>query len=136
MLATRAAHASLRPVSFRTGTDHNGNGLPDVTWLTAAGATADSGYLADTTQTFLAFELDATEYGESVAALMVAYNSDDAEVAWSLPTAPASTTWYVAVDTSAASGKTSYTTAPGSEVLVNGLSYALAGRTVALLVAK
>ena len=134
--ATRAAHASLRPSTFRTGTDHNGNGRPDVTWLTAAGITASSGYLGDTSQTFLAFELDATEYGESVAAVMVAYNLNDAAVTWTLPPAPTGSSWHVAIDTSNAEGKTSYVTPPGSEVVVNGSAYALAERTVALLVAK
>jgi len=133
---TRAAHASLRPATFRTGTDHNGNGLPDITWLTAAGTKASSTYLASTSQTFLAFELDATEYGESVAAVMVAYNSNDASVTWTLPAAPSASSWYVALDTSSAAGKTSYVTAPGNEVVVNGLSYGVAERTVVVLVAK
>jgi glycogen operon protein len=134
--ATRAAHPSLRPSSFRTGTDHNGNGLPDVTWLEADATVADSTYLADTTQTFLAFELDSTEYGEADAAVMVAYNSDDSAVTWTLPAAPTGTTWYAAIDTSNQTGKTSYVTAPGAELLVIGLSYALAPRTVAVLVAR
>jgi glycogen operon protein len=134
--AMRAAHPSLRPATFRTGTDHNGNGRPDVTWLTATGGTADSSYLSDTTRTFLAFELDSTESGETDSAVMVAYNSDDSAVSWVLPSAPSGTTWYVTLDTSNQTGKTSYVTAPGAEVLVNGLSYALAGRTVAVLVAK
>jgi glycogen operon protein len=134
--ATRAAHASLHPATFRTGTDHNGNGLADVTWLTAGGTVASSAYLASTSETFLAYELDATEYGENVAAVLVAYNLGAAGVAWTLPPPPSGTKWYAALDTSSAAGKTSYVTAPGSEVLVNGMSYALAERTVALLVAK
>lgn len=134
--ALRAAHASLRPARFWTGTDHNGNSRPDVAWLTAAGALADAAYLADSSQTFLAFETDATEAGESVAAVMVGYNSSAAEVGWTLPVAPTGTAWYVALDTSAATGKTSYVTAPGAELLVNGSSYAVAERTVVLLVAK
>jgi glycogen operon protein len=134
--ATRAAHPSLRPSAFRTGTDHNGNGRPDVTWLTSGGAIASGAYLASTSNTFLAYELDATEYGESVAAVMVAYNSNDASVTWTLPSPPAGSSWYVALDTSNAAGKTSYTTAPGSELPVSGPSYGLAERTVALLVAK
>ena len=132
----RGAHPSLRPSTFRTGSDHNGNGRPDIMWLTASGAVADSTYLADTSQTFLAFAVDATEYGETVATVMVAYNSNDAATSWTLPAAPSGTTWFVALDTSNATGKTSYVTAPGSEVAVNGLSYAIAERTVAVLLAK
>jgi len=95
----RTAHTSLRPSSFRTGTDHNSNGRPDVTWLTAAGTTATGAYLSDTTQTFLAFELDSTEYAETDAAVMVTYNSNDTSVKWTLPTAPSGTSWHVALDT-------------------------------------
>ena len=132
----RAAHPALRPSVFRTGTDHNGNGRPDIAWLTAAGTGASTGYLADTTQTFLAFELDPTEAGETTAAILVAYNSDDATLEWTLPEAPVSTTWYAALDTSNAAGKTSYVTAPGSEVVVHGLTYLVGERTVVVLVAR
>ena len=67
---------------------------------------------------------------------MVAYNSNDSEVGWTLPEAPSGTTWYAAMDTSSETGKTSYVTAPGEELLVIGLTYALAPRTVAVLVAR
>jgi glycogen operon protein len=133
----RAAHPALRPKTFRTGTDHNGNGLPDIAFLAADGTAADAGYLADTTETFLAYEVDATETaGETVSAIMVAYNSNDASLSWTLPSPPDGTAWYAALDTSIAAGKTSYVTAPGDEELVNGLSYETAERTVVVLIAK
>jgi len=134
--AMRNAHPSLRPGTFRTGTDHDGNGRPDVTWLTASGAAADAAYLANTTETFLAFELDSTEAGESDAAVMVAYNSNDTGVTWSLPAAPSGTSWYAAMDTANAAGKTSYVAAVGSEPAVVGASYAVGERTVVVLVAR
>jgi glycogen operon protein len=132
MFATRAAHASLRASSFRTGTDHNGNGRPDVTWLAPTG-TASASYLSSTSNTFLGFELDATEYGETDAAVMVGYNSNDASVSWAVPAAPSGTSWYVAADTS--SGPP-YVVAPGSEVAMSGATYVMSSRSVVLLVAR
>jgi glycogen operon protein len=134
--ALRAAHPSLSPEDFRSGTDHDGNGMPDVAWFTADGTAATTAYLGDTSQTFLAFELDAAEYGEADAAVMVAYNAAATGVAWSLPAPPGGTQWYAALDTSAAPGKTTYVEPPGSEVLVAASTYATAARTVVVLVAR
>ena len=134
--ALRAAHPSLRPAGFRTGTDHNSNGRPDVTWLTASGAVATSGYLGDTTKRFRGGQVAVDHIDLAVAALMVAYNSNDQATTWTLPAPPAGTSWYSALDTASAAGKTSYVTAPGSELSVSGLSYAVGERTVVMLVAR
>ncbi len=132
--ATRNAHPSLHPAKFRDGQDHNGNGRPDIRWLTALGGAADATYLGNTGETFLAFELDATESGEADAAVMVAYSWGAAAGTWTLPAPPAGTTWRVALDTS--KGKATNVYAPAAEPTVTGLSYALGERTVAVLVAR
>jgi glycogen operon protein len=136
-LATRNAHASLHPPTFPTGTDHNGNGRVDVEWLEASGATATSAYLANTAETFLAFERDASEFaGDPAAAILVAYDSNDAAVTWTLPAAPAGTAWYRAIDTGTAAADGSYAAAPGSEIALGGTSYDVVARSVVVLIAK
>ena len=47
MIAFRTAHTALRRSDFFDGTDHNGNGLKDVTWVRDNGQEADAGYLAE-----------------------------------------------------------------------------------------
>jgi isoamylase len=135
--ATRTAHPALHPATFRTGTDHNGNGLADVTWLRSSGAVADAAYLADTTQHFLACELDATEVsGDPATALVVAYNAYDATVTFTLPPAPSGTQWYGALDTASPTASGAYVVAPGSEVLITTATYGVMARSVVVLVAK
>jgi glycogen operon protein len=136
MIALRAAHAALRPTGWWSGTDHNGDGLSDVTWLRPDGGEADGAYLGSGANRFFAFRLDATEAGETAArSIVVAYNEDAAAATFTLP-ALSGAAWYVAADTGAPIAGASYVAAPGAEPMVGGASYPLAERTVVVLVEK
>ena len=74
LLAFRAAHPALRPAAFFDGTDHDGNGLPDIQWLDNTGAVANAAYLANTSNHFLAWRLDAAVGGDPARSILVAWN--------------------------------------------------------------
>ena len=52
--AFRGAHPALRPADFFKGVDSNGNGLIDITWLQNTGQEADTGYMTNPNNQFLA----------------------------------------------------------------------------------
>jgi isoamylase len=132
IFAFRSTHVVLRPVSFRDGTDHNGNGLKDVTWLEASGAEADAPYMADTANAFLAFRLDGTEVNDVASSIYVAINASPTPITAALP-APL-VAWFESVDTGTALATGSYIAAVGSEPAVTAGQYTLASRAVAVLV--
>ena len=53
LLWFRRAHPCLRPQHFFTGTDHNGNGLKDITWYYDNGAEVTQDYFANPANHFL-----------------------------------------------------------------------------------
>jgi glycogen operon protein len=55
LIAFRRAHPCLRPAGFFTGTDHNGNGLNDLTWYFDTGAEVTQDYFANPDNHFLAY---------------------------------------------------------------------------------
>jgi isoamylase len=99
IFAFRSRHSSLRTVTFRSGVDHNGNGLKDITWLEGNGTEADSAYLANSSNTFLGFRVDGTEAGDTAASIYVAYNSAPSPVTVTVPSPLIA--WFVASDTGA-----------------------------------
>ena len=70
----RRAHPCLRPAEFFTGTDHNGNGLKDLTWYFDSGAEVDQTYFQNPDNHFLAYRLDGSEFGDPAISVYVAYN--------------------------------------------------------------
>jgi glycogen operon protein len=132
-LAFRSEHPVLRPAHYRSGSDHNGNGLADETWFTASGAQADSNYLNNSANRFLGLMLDGTEAGDPAVAIYVAYNEDTQTVSMTLPTPRSGTAWYRAADTSGAPDVTNFA-GPGSEAVWPQSSYSLSARSVAVFV--
>jgi glycogen operon protein len=118
LFAFRAAHPELRP----TGWD----GKP--AWLDGHGAAATGAYLADASRAVLAWR---------TGTLYVAYNRGTAQVTVTLPAAPApaGTGWYRAADTSAGLEPNNFAV-PGSEYRMQGGSYGLAARSLAIFIAR
>jgi glycogen operon protein len=131
LFALRREHAAFRPASYRDGTDHDSNGLPDVIWLDAMGAVAGDAYLKDKANHFLAFRLDGQEAGEAVRSIYVAWNGGDTSAQAMLPAAGSGTAWYVVGDS--ASGRLA---ASGQETALGGKSIAAAARSVVILVER
>jgi isoamylase len=70
----RRGHVCLRPAQFFTGSDHNGNGLKDLTWYFETVQEVSQEYFANPSNHFLAFRVDGTEFGDSADSIYVAYN--------------------------------------------------------------
>jgi glycogen operon protein len=134
LFAFRAAHTALRPAAFWTGTDHNGNGLPDVAFLDNTGAVASAGYLSSTTNYFLAWRVDGTEATPADAArsVYVAWNGWTSEITATVPAPASSTTaWYVVGDSASGAFAT-----PGQETALTGTTLPVAARSIAVLLER
>jgi isoamylase len=124
LLQFRRAHPCLRPAEFFTGTDHNRNGLKDLTWYMHSGEEADEDYFANPNNHFLAYRIDGTEFGDPAASIYVAYNGWFNPVVATLPANLPEKQWYVVVDTSASD----------QEMQISAPQYSVAGRSLALFI--
>jgi len=124
LLQFRREHPCLRPAEFFTGTDHNRNGLKDLTWYMDDGEEADEDYFANPDNHFLAYRIDGTEFGDPAASIYVAYNGWFNPLVATLPANLPDKQWYVVVDTSAADQGMQFS-AP---------QYSVAGRSLALFI--
>ncbi|MDR4479555.1 MAG: isoamylase [Nitrospira sp.] len=136
LMVFRLAHPSLRPATFFDGTDHNGNALKDITWLSDRGGEADEGYMRNPDNHFLAYRLDGTEAEDSVRSIYVAYNGWSERVTATLPVNLTGAKWYRVGDTAAWMESKDNFTGAGQEELMEGDTYVLAGRSVLVLVEK
>jgi isoamylase len=133
LLAFRAAHAALRPAAFWDGTDHNGNGLPDIAFFDNTGAVASSAYLANTANHFLSWRIDGTEGGDTARSIWIAWNGWTAAISAPVPApAPGGTTsWWVAGD----SGSGAFAVV-GQEAPLTTATVSVAARSVAVFVER
>jgi len=136
LLLFRRAHACLRPDNFFTGTDHNGNGLKDLTWYFDSGAEVDQAYFADPNNHFLAYRLDGTEAGDTVVSVYVAYNGWSDAITSTIPAPLTGNNWYVVADTSSAAEPWGNIHAAGQEVILSGNTYIVNGRSVVLMIER
>ena len=94
LLAFRGAHAALRPAAFWDGTDHNGNGLPDIAFFDNTGAVASAAYLANTANHFPSWRIDGTEGGDTARSIWIAWNGWTAAISMPVPTPGSTTSWW------------------------------------------
>jgi len=132
----RQAHPCLRPTQFFTGTDHNGNGLKDLTWFTDSGAEVDQGYFSSANNHFLAYRLDGTEFGDPAVSVYVAYNGWINPIAATIPRPLSGSRWFVVADTSPSAEPWGNIKPAGQEIPLGGSSYLVGGRSVALLIER
>jgi isoamylase len=135
-MAFRDAHPDLRPAEFFTGAASKRNGLKDITWLRNDGVEADPSYLNNPNNHFLAYRINCTESaaGDSVVSIYVAYNGWSDWVTATLPANLPGKRWYRVADTAGWMESRDNFNAPGREELLTSSSYALAGRSVLLLI--
>lgn len=136
LMQFRLAHPCLRPSDFFTGTDHNGNGLKDLTWYTDSGAEVDGAYFANPNNHFLAYRIDGTEFGDPAASVYAAYNGWINPVVATMPVNLAGKRWFLVADTSAAAEAWGNIHPAGQEALLGAMQYSVAGRSMALLIEK
>ena len=132
LLSIRKAHGCFRPARFFDGADHNGNGVKDLTWYRDNGVEADQEYFQNPQNHFLAYRLDASEFGEAHGTVYVACNGWIDTVMATLPT-PLTGQWFVVADSCAAAEAWGNVHQDGVGTVVTG-SYPVTGRSVALLV--
>jgi isoamylase len=136
LLQFRRAHPCLRPAEFWTGTDHNGNGLKDLTWYFDSGAEADLAYFQNPANHFLAYRLDGSECGDPAVSVYVAYNSWCGPIPACLPEPLPGNSWFLMADTSSAAEGWGNIYSAGQEIKVSGPSYSIQGRSVVLLIER
>jgi isoamylase len=132
----RSVHSCLRPADFFTGTDHNGNGLKDLTWYRDNGAEVDLPYFLDADNHFLAYRLDDSEFGGPANSVYVAYNGWIDPVMAFVPAPTPGKQWFVVADTSAAAEAWGNIHPSGQEVSLAGQSYLVQGRSLLLLIER
>jgi glycogen operon protein len=138
MIAFRKAHPALRPQTWYSGSDTNGNGMTQLQWYAPNGTVADQAYWADAGNHAIAREIDGTEFGDPASAIYVAYNGWSGGVTFTLPSPGNGKSWYRVTDTCNWADGPDTAAAPGSESLVGGqgTTYALCARALLLLIAK
>lgn len=135
LLAFRSAHPALRPDQFYRGTDGNGNGLKDITWLKDDGSEPDTGYWNNADMHFLAYRLDGTELGDAAASIYVAYNGWSGRVRATVPGNLPGKKWYRVLDTAARFEGEENIRVPGDEPEVR-TAYEVAPRSAVVLIEK
>jgi glycogen operon protein len=138
LMAFRNAHPALRPADFFTGTSSAVNGLKDITWYAASGQEADTNYLTNSSNHYLAYRLNGQGVapGEGAASIYVGYNGWSDWVTATLPPNLPGKQWYRVLDTSDWMESRDNSNAPGQEEALTSSSYALSARSLLLLIEK
>lgn len=138
LAAFRKAHPALRPASFYSASDGNGNGLAQLVWFTPTGSSPDSAYWGDANNHAIGWRIDGTEFGDPASAIYVGYNGWSGDVNFVLPSPGAGKQWYRVTDTSNWAEGPEQVAQPGAEAYLGGqgTNYLLRGRAVLLLVAR
>lgn len=138
LIAFRKTHPALRPAGFYSGSDTNGNGIPQMSWYTPGGSAPDAAYWDNPSNHALAWRIDGTELGDSSSAVYVGYNGWSGDVDFTLPSPGAGKQWYRVTDTSAWAEGPGQIASPGAEAVIGGAgtSYRLGGRALLVLIAK
>ena len=137
-IAFRKAHASLRPSTFYSSVDNNGNVMEQLRWFQPSGAVADSTYFNNAGNHSIAWRIDGTEFGDSAPALYLAYNGWSGPVTFTLPWPGNGRNWYRVTDTATWNDGANTFVTPGNESFLGGefATYGMESRSVLLLIAK
>ncbi|MBL4908896.1 MAG: hypothetical protein JKX78_10520 [Alteromonadaceae bacterium] len=137
MIAFRKNHPSLRPTDFYKSYDTNGNVMEQLRWFKPDGNVADSGYFNDANNHAIAYRIDSSEFGESTAAIYIAYNGWSGKVDFTLPWPGQGKNWYRVTDTSNWNEGNSVKTSANADFIGGEwTNYGLNGQALLVLVAK
>ena len=128
LLAFRRAHPAFHAHAWIEPTQ--------LSWRDASGGVASGAYMDDATKPVLAWLLDGAALGDPARSIYVAYNRDPGAVAATLPPAPAGLAWYRVLDTSSGLEAQGNIVAPGDEYRMQQQRYDLAGRSLAVFIAR
>ena len=138
LIAFRKAHPALRPTSFYSAVDNNGNVMEQLRWFKPDGTQADAAYFTNTGNHAIAWRIDGSEFADSASAIYVAYNGWSGSVTFTLPWPGNGKQWYRVMDNATWNEGPNTVVAPGSEALIGGegTTYGLEAKAVLLLIAK
>jgi isoamylase len=138
MIAFRKAHPALRPLNFYSGVDNNGNVMEQLRWFQPNGAVADSTFFGNGGNQAMAWRFDGTEFGDTAAAIYIAYNGGTSSVNFTLPWPFTGKNWYRVTDTCSWAEGPSQVATPGSETFIGGefTTYGVCARGLIVLIAK
>jgi glycogen operon protein len=138
LIAFRKAHPALRPASFYSSADTNGNVMEQLRWFKPDGFPPDAAYWNDPNKHAIAWRLDGTELGDPASAIYVAYNGWSGDVTFTLPWPGSGRSWYRVTDTSSWAEGPDQLASPGQESWIGGewTPYLLRGRGVLVLIAR
>lgn len=132
----RRAHPCLRPAQFFTGTDHNKNGLKDLTWHLDSGYEVMQDYFANPNNHFLAYRIDGTEFDDPSVSIYVAYNGWSGAIQTTIPPPLGGNRWYVVADTSSDAECWGNIHPAGQEATLRQDQYLVNARSVVLLIER
>ncbi len=121
LLAFRAAHPALRSAAWIEPAQ--------VSWRDASGAVASDAYLGDATRPVLGWQLHGDD------PIYVVYNRGATAIQITLPSPPAAA-WYRVADTAAWMEGEANVAVPGTEHRMQQSKYDLAGRSLAVFIAR
>jgi glycogen operon protein len=136
LIQFRRTHPCLRPAEFFTGTDHNGNGLKDLTWYLDSGAEVDQNYFANANNHFLAYRIDGSEAGDPAVSVYVAYNGWSEPIAVTVPPPLPGNSWHLVADSSSNAAAFGNIYAAGQEPVLPAGPYTVQGRSLVLLIER
>jgi isoamylase len=139
MVAFRNAHPALRPQTWYSSSDNNGNGMVQLQWYASAGSVVDPAYWNNASNHAIAWQIDGTEFGDPASAIYIAYNGWSSSVSFTLPSPGNSgKNWYRTTDTCNWADGPDTVAIPGTESLIGGqgATYDLCGEALLLLIAK
>jgi glycogen operon protein len=128
LLQFRSAHPALRRRAW-----HDGDSLA---WLGTDGLPLPAPFFDDPGANFLAWRLAGAPAGDPARSIYVAYNGATAQLAITLPAPAPGAAWYRAADTGAWKEAAGNFDAPGAEYKMNGRSYDLAARALAIWIER
>jgi isoamylase len=138
MIAFRNSHPALRPQTWYSSSDNNGNGMVQLQWYAPAGSVVDPTYWNNASNHAIAWQIDGTEFGDPASAIYIAYNGWSGSVSFTLPWPGTGKNWYRTTDTCNWADGPDTVATPGTESLIGGqgATYDLCGEALLLLIAK
>jgi glycogen operon protein len=138
MIAFRNTHPALRPQTWYSSSDNNGNGMVQLQWYAPAGSVVDPAYWNNASNHAIAWQIDGTEFDDPASAIYIAYNGWSGSVNFTLPWPGSGKNWYRTTDTCNWADGPDTVAIPGTESLIGGqgANYDLCGEALLLLIAK